>query len=379
MPAQRLVLLFLSTTVLACGDARVLAQDEEQPKSDAATEDACASWLLVERTGDAPSYERRVYDLQARLIRQERGSVARSSTGEHHAVTEISYEDGLVTRESEQRGTLDEESVHAFTEVTELDDSGRPLRILGWDSPQQAAPNRTVSQEYDAQGRLKTRHQQDSYANGGSVDRRCFYSYSEEGRLDAKVCEGTNPDSRHYGWDDDGNLLFSELVTETFTSRAEYTYEGARLSKFLSSDFSVDDFEYDDAGRLVWHRYERFDGLGGGLDEYHYDTDGRVVQHVAKELDGSHRETTTFRYDANGRLTAEASDLTPRFYDYALSDDELSVTERWGENVFEVRRYRCSPIPPTTLPVETNPEPFGGRDRALPHRSAEPLPYPEGN
>lgn len=376
MVAHRLPILFLSVSVLACGDARVLTQDP-QPEPEAAEQDACPVWLLIERAGDAPRYERRVYDLQGRVVRRESGGAARSTTGEHHSVTEINYEDGLVTLESEHRGTLEEESVHAFTEVTELDDAGRPRRILGWDTPEQPAPNRTVSQEYDGEGRLRIRHQQDSYANGGSVDRRCSYSYDGAGRLDAKVCAGTNPDSRHYGWDDDGNLLFSELVTDTFTSRSEYTYDGSLLSTALWDGFSLDEFDYDGAGQLVWHRNERFDGLGGSLDEYEYDDDGRVAQHLSMDLDGSRRDTTSFRYDTNGRLVEAASELSPRSYEYEQSDDELTVTERWGEDVFEVRRYRCAPTPPTGLPLETNPEPFGGQDRVLPHRTAEPLPYPE--
>lgn len=368
------MLFLLPVTVFACGDARVL-EEAQPPESEA--QDDCPQWLLVEREGTFPSYDRMAYDDQARLVRRESGSHARSRTGERHSVIEIGYEDGLLMSESEERGRLDEDPVDGFTEVTELDELGRPVRILGWDSRDLPAPNRTVSHEYDAQGRLSVRHQKDHYANGASVDRRCSFAYDASGRLDLKRCEGTNPDTERYGWDDDGNVLFSELETETFTYRADYAYEETRLSGFVSDDFSRHAFEYDAQGQLVSHEYERFDGLGDGIDEYEYDTRGRMVRHTTMGLDGSNRSTTTFRFDGRGRLIEAASELTPRSYSYDQSGSDLTVTELRGDQVVETRQYRCSPNPTTGMPVDTNPEPFGGRDRILPHQTVVPLAFPD--
>lgn len=375
MPARRRsLLLLLSVTVPACGDARVL-EEAQQPEADA--EDECPQWLLIERKGTFPSYDRRAYDDQARLIRRENGGVARSISGELHALTELSYENGLVTSESEARDGLGQEDIDDFTEVTELDELGRPVRILGWDSRDLPAPNRTVSHDYNQQGQLTVHHQQDEYSNGARVDRRCTFEYDATGQLGAKRCDGTHPDTRRYGWDENGNLLFSELQAETFTSRAEYGYDGTQLTSYLAVDSAMHEFAYDDQGRLVWHEYERFDGLGDGVDEYEYDAQGRVVRHTTAGIDGSSRGTTTFRFDARGRLIEAASELTPRSYSYEQSGSDLTVTERRGDEEVETRQYRCSPNPTTGMPVDTNPEPFGGRDRVLPHQTAVPLPFPE--
>lgn len=374
MPALRVALLCLaSAAVLACSDSRVL----EQTEPEAAAQDECPQWLLVERTGDL-RYERQVHDEFARLVRREHGGPARSVSGEYHSISEFSYEDGHVTLESESRETLEQETFAGFTEVTEIDALGRPVRVSGWDSPESSAPNRTATHEYNDQGQLSVHHQQDEYSNGARVDRRCTFEYDSSGQLAAKRCDGTNPDTRRYGWDEDGNLLFSELQAESFTSRAEYVYEGTRLSSFLSGDFSRHDFAYDAQGRLVSHEYERFDGLGDGLDEYAYDARDQMTERVSMRLDGSGRYVTSFRYDPNGRLIEAASDLTPRSFDYQQSGNELKVTERWGDDVFETRRYQCSPTPTIGMPIDTNPEPFGGRDRVLPHQTAEPQPFPSG-
>ncbi len=376
MPALRAFLLCLaSVAVLGCGDSQIVEQ-AEQPEPEAAAEDACPQWLLVERTGEL-RYERRFHDELARVVRWEHGGPARSRSGEFHSLTEFNYEDGLVTLESEGRDSLGQETVERFTEVTELDALGRPSRILGWDVPESPTPNRTVTQEYNQPGQLSVQHQQDEYGNGATVDRRCTFEYDSEGRLLAKPCKGTHPDIRRYGWDEDGNLLFSELETESFTSRAEYTYDGRRLSSVLSGDFSRDDFAYDTDGRLAWHEYQRFDGLGDGRDEFAYDDQGKMIQHVSQRLDGSSRNVTSFRYDSDGRLIEASSDLTPRSFRYERSGNELEVTERWGDDLFETRRYQCSPTPTTGMPVDTNPEPFGGRDRILPHQTATPLPFPD--
>ncbi len=371
---RRVLLAFVPAATLACGDANV-AEPAAQPEAE--PQEACPQWLLVERDGGFPTYERLVYDDQARVVRREMGGPARSSTGEVHSTVEISYEDGLVTLESERRDSLGQESSDDFTEVTELDSLGRPTRILGWDLPQEPVPNRTATLEYDVRGRLSVRHQQDEYANGVVVDRRCTFEYDAAGQLDARICAGTQPDAKRWAWDEDGNLSFSELEAEAFTSRAEYAYEGGRLSMFLAEDFSRDDFAYDNEGRLVWHAYTRFDGLGGGVDEFAYDPQGRLALHVSKGTDGAEQNSTSFLYDAEGRLIEEVSDATPRSYQYALSEGGVTVTERWGDEVFETRAYVCSPTATTGMPVETNPEPFGGRDRVLPHQTVTPLPFPE--
>ncbi|MGH1343594.1 MAG: hypothetical protein ACRBN8_18700 [Nannocystales bacterium] len=374
----RLLLVLLPATVLACSDSRLVEETDPETAPEVLADDECPHWLLVERTGDFPVYERRTYDDQARLIRHETGGHTRSLSGEHHSVTEISYGDGLVTSVTEERASLDDELVHRVTEVTELDVDGRPVRIHGWDSLDLMAPNRTVSLEYDAQGRLSLHHQDDEYANGGVVDRACSYTYDTQGQLSAKICEGTNPDTKHYGWDDNGNLLFSELEAETFTHRADYTYDGMLLTSLLADDFARYAFGYDEAGRLVSHEYERFDGLGDAVDEYEYDPQGRMERHVATRLDGSHYDTTVFHYDPEGRLLEAASERTPRSYAYEQSGDELTVTERWGKNLHETRSYLCSPTPATGLPADTNPEPFGGADRILPTETVEPQPFPTG-
>ncbi|MBV1862241.1 MAG: hypothetical protein KUG77_27730 [Nannocystaceae bacterium] len=375
---RRFPLFLLPAAVLACGDARVV-ESAQDPEPETVAEDGCAHWLLVERNGNAPNYERRVYDERARIVRRDTGNAARSLSGELHSVIELSYGEGLVTSESMARDSLQQENVHTFTEVTELDALGRPVRILGWDSDELPEPNRTLSHEYDTQGRLSVRHQQDNYANGGLVDRRCTFEYDTSGQLVAKRCEGTNPDSKRYGWDEAGNLLFSELEAETFTSRSEYAYEGTRLVSYLWGGFSRHEFAYDEEGRLVWHEHERFDGLGAGLHEYEYDAAGRMLQHISMDLDGSVRDTTSFRFDAAGRLVEEASGRTPRSYSYEESSDELTVTERWGDEVFETRHYLCSATPTTGLPVDTNPEPFGGRDPSLPQETVEPRPFPDAD
>lgn len=375
MPAPRVFLLcFASTAVLACSEPRVLEQGQ-QPGPEAAAEDECPQWLLVERTGNL-HYERQVHDEFARLVRREHGGPARSSTGEYHSRSEFSYEDGHVTLESEGRDSLGQEAFNGFTEVTELDPLGRPVRILGWDSPESLAPNRTVTLDYNQQGQLSVHHQQDEYSNGARVDRRCTFEYDATGQLGAKRCDGTHPDTRRYGWDENGNLLFSELQAETFTSRAEYEYDGIQLTSYLAVDFAMHHFTYDDQARLVRHEYSRFDGLGEGLSQYAYDAQGRMIRHDAKNLDGSSHDTTLFRYGSGGRLLEANSEFTPRSYSYQQSDDELTVTERWSDDVFETRQYRCSPNPTTGMPVDTNPEPFGGRDRVLPHQTAVPLPFP---
>ncbi len=370
------MLSLLSAAALSCTDSHVV-EPAEQPGPDEALEEGCPHWLLVERTGTFPSYERRVHDEQARLVRRESGGVARSASGEFHLVVEFTYGDGHVTLESEGREALDRDDVDAFTEVTELDDLGRPVRILGWDSPELSNPNRTVDHEYDAQGRLSVRHQQEHYDNGGAIDRRCSFEYGASGYLDARTCEGTHPDTKRYGWNEDGNLLFSELEAETFTSRTEYEYEGLQLSSVLWEDFSRHDFRYDAQRRLVWHEYKRFDGGGDGVGEYEYDAQGRMTQRHFMSLDGSNQQTTSYLYDEQGRLVEVVSDVTPRSYHYEQSETELTVTERWGGEVFETRRYECSPTPTTGMPVDMNPEPFGGRDPVLPHQISEPRPFPD--
>lgn len=374
MRALRVALAFPFVVALfGCGDPRVDLDDGDAEVGP----DPCPQWLLVEREGQAPRYERREYDGQFRLVRLELGQVARSLSGELHAVHETRYEEGFVTTTSEAREARASEWVETFTEVSELDDAGRPVRISGWDVPGSAMPNRVSTLEYDPQGRLAVQRQQDRYGNGVEIDRTCSFDYDASAQLVGKRCEGTSPETRQYRWDEEGNLLLSELEAETFTMRIAYRYEESRLTGVDVDDFSRYAFTYDEEGRLTRHEYERLDGLGESLDVYAYDDRGRLAERTSSKLDGSDPRTSNFSYDARGWLSAVETEGSVRAYDYERTDDGLTVTERWDGDVHETRSYVCAEAQTTGLPVDTNPEPFGGRDRVLPQETVEPRPFPD--
>jgi YD repeat-containing protein len=374
MRASRVALAFPFVVALSgCGDPRVDLDEGDVEVGP----DPCPQWLLLEREGLAPRYERREYDDQARLVRLELGQIARSVTGELHTVRETRYEDGFVSSMSETREARASEWVETFAEVSELDDAGRPVRISGWDVPGSAMPNRVSTFEYDSQGRLVVDRKQDQYGLGVEIDRTCRFDYDTSDQLVGKRCEGTNPEVRHYHWDDDGNLLLSELEAETFSMLIAYRYEDSRLTGVDVDDFSRYTFTYDEDGRLTRHEYERLDGLGESLDVYAYDDRGRLAERTSSQLDGSDPRTSTFSYNAHGWLTAVETEGSVRAYDYERTDDRLTVTERWGGNVHETRTYVCAEAAPTGLPVDTNPEPFGGEDRVLPQETVEPRPFPD--
>ncbi|MEB2621280.1 RHS repeat-associated core domain-containing protein, partial [Pseudomonas sp. YuFO8] len=204
-----------------------------------------------------------------------------------------------------------------------FDDLGREItRHMALDGH----PAQTITQDYRADSKLKTRHLQ----VGSVTELRETFDYDMRGRMVQYNCEGTKPPKDHYGNEiREQSFIYDALdnVQTLYTFFVDGSFDEAQ------STFSLDDpcqlievqhthaayppsfqLDYDEDGHLLHDQY------GQTLN---YDSQGRLMSVTG--TDG--RVVSQYRYDAHNHLlgvTRGAQAETLRFY----QNERLSSTEQ---------------------------------------------------
>lgn len=157
---------------------------------------------------------------------------------------------------------------------------------------------------YDTEGRLLT----ESYTHG-QAENSTVYSYDDQGRL----LETVSTDAQHtlkdvYSYNSRG-LLVSLEKYDCGTPFGSYSYEYDSRDRLIRESYSykgystLDEYEYDDAGRVTLHSYS--DSRGNStVTSTEYDKYGNVCRQRLEETspDHSYSEENVYEYNSVGDL-----------------------------------------------------------------------------
>jgi hypothetical protein len=160
---------------------------------------------------------------------------------------------------------------------------------------------------FDANGNYLTETVTDKDGNVSKFD----FTYNEKGQQ-VKVVTTNNPGSyRSYtiAYDDQGREIevVYELEDENIIERNTYNEAGDILRKSWEVEggevYSIDDYHYDEKGRLVEILFTE-DGEDGGYKKVTYnDKDQIITEHVFYTV--GYEYTSTYEYDEHGNMIKE--------------------------------------------------------------------------
>ena len=233
-------------------------------------------------------------------------------------------------------------------------------------SPENGVYEMTCEPSVDGAGRLVSIKRAGKIQYTGDVDETTNYTYDSEGRLlEKSTVDSSGEESayRKFTYDGDGRLVREEYFPTKLPGSAgydEYDYDeagrvverrygGGHLGDQMNS-YTYDDagncltvrgwfgegpvqgfdFEYDGQGRTARQYTYMFDEASkevvkSGPLEFVYDDDGRVTATGSYNDDGTFEATGEYTYDEEGRLTSRTAGPSDR-YEYSYSDDGKTVT-----------------------------------------------------
>jgi RHS repeat-associated protein len=289
------------------------------------------------------------YDFKGRLIKQ---------TSFENVVTTYQYDDfDRLSSKTFTANGITETWIYTYDQfgrVNEIDQAGRIVKTT-----------------YDAQGRTilietpegKIAYSYDMFGRQTSVqtddDLPVVYTYDNLGRLSSVTSDGK---TTIYEYDAFGNLARTQLPNGVITTYeydnmnrliketnfvdknnngildngegvSQFSYEldkqGRKLSakekfwiEFGQQENNID-WIYDDAGRLIYEKFDHYDDAFDQTSEWIYDLVGnRLRQTVDKGNDGTVDNVTKYTYDKNDRLLKEQHD--------AQNDGNFEKTTAYG-------------------------------------------------